>query len=32
VIRPNIQYIKNPGGVKETEDAVVAGLKVSVAL
>ena len=32
VIRPNIQYIKNPGGVKETDDAFVLGLKISALL
>ncbi|NUG82214.1 carbohydrate porin, partial [Acinetobacter bereziniae] len=31
-LRPNIQYIKNPGGVKKTEDAVVLGLKISARL
>ncbi|CEI50823.1 carbohydrate porin [Acinetobacter bereziniae] len=32
ILRPNIQYIKNPGGVKKTEDAVVLGLKISARL
>lgn len=32
ILRPNIQYIKNPGGVKETNDAWVLGLKISAAL
>lgn len=32
ILRPNIQYIKNPGGVKETDDALVLGLKISAAL
>ncbi|WP_367880613.1 hypothetical protein [Acinetobacter bereziniae] len=27
-----MQYIKNPGGVKKTEDAVVLGLKISARL
>lgn len=27
-IRPNIQYVHNPGGVKQVDDAVVAGLKI----
>ncbi|ENA30023.1 hypothetical protein HMPREF1487_08277 [Pseudomonas sp. HPB0071] len=27
-LRPNIQYMRNPGGVKEVDNAVVGGLKV----
>lgn len=27
-VRPNIQYIKSPGGVREVDNAVVGGLKV----
>ena len=27
-VRPNLQYIKNPGGVREVDNAVVGGLKV----
>ena len=27
-VRPNLQYIKNPGGVKEVDNALVAGLKI----
>ena len=26
-LRPNIQYMRNPGGVKEVDNAVVGGLK-----
>ncbi|WP_441369908.1 carbohydrate porin [Acinetobacter lwoffii] len=32
ILRPNLQYIKNPGGLKETDDAWVIGLKISAAL
>ena len=27
-VRPNLQYIANPGGVKQVDNAVVAGLKI----
>ncbi|MED5611432.1 carbohydrate porin, partial [Pseudomonas sp. JH-2] len=27
-VRPNLQYIKHPGGVYEVDNALVAGLKV----
>ncbi|KQM53880.1 MULTISPECIES: carbohydrate porin [Pseudomonas] len=27
-VRPNLQYVKNPGGVKEVDNALVAGLKI----
>ncbi|WP_407315178.1 carbohydrate porin [Pseudomonas sp. nanlin1] len=27
-VRPNLQYIKHPGGVSQVDDAIVAGLKV----
>lgn len=27
-VRPNLQYIKNPGGIKEVDNALVAGLKI----
>ena len=27
-VRPNVQYIKHPGGVNQVDDAVVAGLKI----
>jgi porin len=27
-VRPNLQYIKHPGGVNEVDDALVAGLKI----
>ncbi|MGY4490453.1 carbohydrate porin [Pseudomonas sp. TE3610] len=27
-VRPNLQYIKHPGGVNQVDDAIVAGLKV----
>lgn len=27
-VRPNLQYLKNPGGVREVDAALVAGLKV----
>lgn len=30
-IRPNLQYIKDPGGSKQNDDAFVLGLKTSVA-
>nr|WP_255263487.1 MULTISPECIES: carbohydrate porin [Pseudomonas] len=28
MIRPNIQYVRHPGGVSEVEDAVIVGLKI----
>jgi len=28
VIRPNVQYVRNPGGVSEVDNAWVLGLKV----
>jgi len=27
-VRPNLQYIKSPGGVDEVDNALVAGLKI----
>jgi len=27
-VRPNLQYIKHPGGVYEVDNALVAGLKI----
>ncbi|MNW03470.1 Porin B precursor [compost metagenome] len=27
-VRPNLQYVKYPGGVREIDAAVIAGLKV----
>ncbi|WP_081916389.1 carbohydrate porin [Luteibacter sp. 9135] len=30
-LRPNLQYIKDPGGSKQNDDALVLGLKMSVA-
>jgi len=31
-IRPNLQYIWDPGGVREVDDALVFGLKLQVQL
>lgn len=28
MVRPNVQYLKHPGGVEEVDDAVVIGLKI----
>jgi len=30
-VRPNLQYIRHPGGVSEVDNAVVAGLKIQAA-
>jgi porin len=27
-VRPNLQYVKHPGGVNQVDDAIVAGLKI----
>jgi porin len=31
ILRPNLQYVHNPGGSRENRDAVVVGLKTVVA-
>jgi porin len=30
IVRPNLQYIRHPGGTSENENVVVFGLKASV--
>ncbi len=29
-VRPNLQYVRHPGGLDEVDDALVAGLKVQL--